>query len=70
MLFKGSRQVVEFLARLLFYFHGAGDKPPPLAGNVFSKYFPWPYIRSMMLSVLSVKSLRSTLIRYCNQSAF
>ena len=32
------------------YFHGAGYKPSPLGGNVFSEYFPWLYIRSMMPS--------------------
>ena len=31
-------------------FHGAGYKPSPLGGNVFSKYFPWLYILSMISS--------------------
>ena len=31
-------------------FQGAGYKPSPLGGNVFSKYFPWPNIGDIMTS--------------------
>jgi len=34
----------------VFDFHGAGYKPSPLGGNVFSESFPWLYIRSRMPS--------------------
>ena len=33
-------------------FHGAGYKPSPLGGKVFSKYFPWLDIGVIMFSNL------------------
>ena len=42
-------KVYSYLILLLnINFQGAGYKPSPLGGNVFSKYFPWPNIGDIM----------------------